>query len=133
MNGIDLIVSLKVAELARKKGFEERTDVGYCYDVGKGAYYLNYDQDYFLNPSLWEKHFAAPTREQLNLWLRNKGIFITIEVDQTFEPKFCYHIATFDQATYEWKNLDPTGTTLFYKYEQALEDGLEEALKLVCE
>lgn len=131
MRDNDLIVSLKVAELARKKGFDGVTDFGYCFDTTKNGYYADYDPNYFSNTSLWEKHFAAPTREQLHVWLMQKGIFITIEVDQTMEPKFCYHIATFEPKTYEWKNHDPSGTALFYKYEQALEEALEEALKLV--
>ncbi len=125
------IVSLKLAKLARQKGFNLRCDNGYCFDTDQKAYYTNHDPGYFVNDKLWKKHFAAPKREELNQWLRANGIFITVEVDQTFEPKFCFNIATFDKKTYEWNNYDPTMTALYYTYEKALEDGLEEALKLL--
>lgn len=126
------IVSLKVAQLARAKGFNDTCDHAYCYAINDGSYYLNHDHQFFVNDQLWEKHYSAPKREELHEWLRNKGVFIVIDVDQTLEPKFCYSISQYkDEGSIEWKNHDPSGTALFYKYEQALEEALEEGLKLI--
>jgi hypothetical protein len=128
------LVSIKLAELARMKGFNDICDNGYCFDNDKQAYYINYDPKYFQNDKIWEKHYAAPTREQLHTWLRDRKIFITIEVDQTLEPKFCYSLSRFIETAEEgcsWTNHDPSGTALFYKYEQALDEALEEGLKLL--
>jgi hypothetical protein len=131
MEGNNMTVSLKLAKFARKLGFDGVTSFAYCFDTGNKSYYINYDPDYFLNSKLWEKHYAAPSREQLHAWLMEKGIFVTVEVDQTMEPKFCYHIAVIDYKTNIWTNYDPSGTALFYKYVEALEEGLEEGLKLL--
>jgi hypothetical protein len=128
------IVGINLAKIAKEYGYNNVCDYCYCFDSNLQSYYTNYDPDYFINEILAEQHYAAPTRENLNKWLREKNIFITIEVDQTLEPKFCYHIAKFsgnDLSGWEWKNFDPSGTALFYKYEQALEEALEEGLKLI--
>lgn len=125
------LTSIELAKLAKSKGFNDVCDNAYCLDREKIAYYISYDPGYFKNNDLWEKHFAAPRREELHAWLRDKGVIIVIDVDQTFEPKFCYSIAQFDKNTFEWKNHDPSGTALFYTYEAALEEALMEGLKLL--
>lgn len=126
------LISLDLAKLARKKGFDEVCDNAYCLDNDKQAYYVNYDADYHQNSKLWEKHYAAPTHEELHKWLRDRKVFITVEVDQTLEPMFYYLISRFFETSQDliWGNYDPSGTALFYKYEQAIDEALMEGLKL---
>jgi len=124
------LVSITLAQLARKKGFDETCDFGYCFDVNKQGYYTNYDPNYFKNSSLWEKHVAAPTREQLQKWLRDRNVFVTIELDRTYEPKFVYSVDLYKEGGNWDKNLNKY-SDLYYTYEQALEDGLLEGLNKV--
>lgn len=123
------IVSLAVAELAKEKGFDNLTDFAYCFDTTQGAYYVNYDPEYFQNSNLWEKHIAAPTREQLQIWLQKNQIFVIVNVDQTFEPKFAYKISQ-HLGNGVWDN-NEKWSDLFYRYEQALEAGLLEGLSKI--
>jgi len=122
-----MAVSLNLAKLARVKGFDEVCDFGYCYDTTKDGYYMNYDPDYFKNSALWEKHYAAPTREQLQVWLQKQSVFVIVDVDQTLEPKFAYKINK-HLGEGNWDKLGGNWSDLYYRYEKALEDGLTEAL-----
>lgn len=82
----------------------------------------------------------APTQTLLQKWLREEHqIYVDIDIDQTTAPKFCYMISRFignpiDLSAEEWgwENL-PNGENwhLHRKWEDALEEGLFEALKLI--
>lgn len=127
MKGNAVIVSLELAKLAREKGFDEVTHFGYCYDPKMEGYYINYDPDYFNNASLWENHYAAPSREQLLVWLQKQDIFVVVDVDQTLEPKFVYKV-TKHLGNGSWDIFGPLWSDLYIRYEQALEAGLTEGL-----
>jgi hypothetical protein len=126
----NMAVSLELAKLARAKGFDEVCDYGYCYDTTKEGYYADYDPGYFINSMLWEKHYAAPSREQLQVWLQKKSVFVIVDVDQTLEPKFAYKINK-HLGDGNWDKLGNDWSDLYYRYEQALEQGLTEGLKLL--
>jgi len=127
MKNNNALVNIGLAQLAKEKGFDEICDAGYCFDTTKQAYYTNYDPDYFKNSLLWEKHTAAPTREQLQTWLRERNVIVTVEVDRTYEPKFVYSVDVYKDGGNWDKELNKY-SDLYYKYEQALEDGLQEGL-----
>jgi len=77
--------------------------------------------------------FSAPTQSLLQRWLREvHNIFITIEVDCTLEPKFCYCISSYKEFG-EWKNEIETRhySDLERTYELALEEALKKALSLI--
>jgi hypothetical protein len=125
------LVTLEVAKLARLAGFDDKCDWAYCYDTQKDAYYENYDPNYHRNSILWEKHYAAPTREEFQLWLQKQGVFVIVDVDQTNEPKFVYKVNRhFTDGN--WDKLGDNWSDLYYRYEQALEDGLLEGVKLLA-
>jgi hypothetical protein len=70
----------------------------------------------------------------LQKWLREKhNIFVQIHLDQTSSPKFCYSIHKYNKETTEWINLmEPMQySDLYRESEDALDDGLQEALKLL--
>ena len=103
-------ITFETAKLAKEKGFDFKGYVGYC------------------------------TQALLQKWLREvHQIYVDIDIDQTTAPKFCYMISRFignptDLAAEEWgwQNL-PNGVDwgLHRKWEDALEEGLFEALKLI--
>ena len=78
--------------------------------------------------------YTILTQAFLQQWLRETHkIFLTIEVDQTMEPKFCYAISKYTETgeSFEWINVERKEFLLFYTYEEALEEGLQEALNLI--
>lgn len=112
------LISFKTAKLAKEKGFDWETKLGYCttndvYPIG----YVIINTGYGC--------LSAPTQSLLQKWLREEcKINIQIESSPEFndwiytiwEKDFCYYIADGDG-----------GDT----YEKALEEGLLEALKLI--
>jgi hypothetical protein len=81
-----------------------------------------------------------PTQSLLQKWLREvHQIYVDVDIDQTTYPKFCYMISRFignptnlAAEEWDWKNY-PNGEnwSLHRKWEDALEEGLFEALKLI--
>ncbi len=123
------IVGLEVAKLARKAGFDEVTDHGHCFDTVKKGYYVDYDPDYFVNSSLWEKHCSAPTQEQLHAWLRsNKSRIVLIDIANKLNqfPIFYPNVYKCDPV---WKNIIEVDHKVYTSYEQAFEEGLKIALE----
>lgn len=122
------IVGLELAKLARAKGFNEVCDYAYCYDNDKQAHYLGLDLEYYRNSMLWEKHFSAPSRDQLQKWLRDRNIIVTIELDRTYEPKYVYSVDVYKDGG-NWDKEYNQYSDLYYTYEQAFEEGLIAGLK----
>ena len=85
-------------------------------------------------------YIICPTQTLLQKWLREvHQIYVDVDIDQTTAPKFCYMISRFignptDLAAEEWGwQNHPNGVDwgLHRKWEDALEEGLFEALKLI--
>lgn len=82
----------------------------------------------------------VPTQTLLQKWLREvHQIYVDVDIDQTTAPKFCYMISRFignpmnlAAEEWDWEN-HPNGENwhLHRKWEDALEEGLFEALKLI--
>lgn len=110
------LVSFETAKLAKEKGFSICTLK--CYD------YRDYNNK--IHPEIWfteSRNFGqsmifAPTQSLLQKWLREEcNIFLQIDVN------FCYKIYANDELE--------TESSDYNNYEQALEKGLIEALKLI--
>jgi len=110
-------ITFEVAQLAKEKGF-------------------NFPNKASQNDYLGE----YPTQSLLQKWLREvHQIYVDIDIDQTTAPKFCYMISRFignplDLAADEWgwhNYLNGADWGLHRKWEDALEEGLFEALKLI--
>lgn len=108
------IISFKVAKLANEKGFDESTPMGMH----------TYTEDEWLG---WEMAvplskdgqvlYKAPTQSFLQKWLRDEhGLYLLIKRGYGWE----WYV--------EGEN---KGDGTYYSYEDALEDGLYETLKMV--
>lgn len=149
------LVSFETAVLAKEKGFVNGTkgcfivykedninpkgDKGtkkgefeYCKRFSLKNGELDSDEDY--------NYLERPTQSLLQKWLREvHQIYIQIETDQTTYPKFCYSISRFignpnnlSEKEWYWDKLPYSENwSLHRKYEEALEEGLQEALKLI--
>lgn len=126
-------ITIETAKLAAEKGFNIETrnsdymvDGNYTGEVGSCISCTEY--------------VPCPNQALLQKWLREvHQIYVDVDIDQTTYPKFCYMISRFignptDLAAEEWgwQNL-PNGVDwgLHRKWEDALEEGLFEALKLI--
>ena len=115
-------VSFETAKLAKEKGFNEPCRHYYL----NGAKEVNnetimiYDLPYPYN-STDKNYFAAPTQSLLARWLREKHkLFIEVTVDSI------RLIREGDSTKYYTNNKEE-----FRSYEEAMEAGLQDALKLL--
>ncbi len=122
-------VMLVTALEAKMHGYMELADVdaGYCPNDGR-----------LLDGQLWrslrreesERHICAPTQTQLHKWLREKHRLNVNVKHKPFNQKYGYDITGSYQPenkgvfkVYDFKGFDT--------YEEALENGLYDALKLL--
>jgi len=122
----DRIISVETAELAKEKGFNEEV----------GHYYSNND---LINPkhsynfNLHNENIdisSAPTQSLLQKWLR-EFYKLHVRVDNVNRPqknKWCFEIYKLPSGVI---NLWNETSKVYNSYEDALEIGLQEALKLI--
>ena len=125
-----MLITYETAKLAKEKGFD--WGCSDCFD-DNGHYYSNgwcerlddffKDEDFFNSSieekEMSEKYFTAPTQSELQKWLREK---IGIDV-------YCMPVG---DDSYEWYNNIASHNPPFQgTYEEALEVGLLEALRLI--
>ena len=137
-------ITFETAKLSKEKGFNVLVNNAYDLKGEFGNYYdivnespFDYEDDHIDYDSL---RYSAPTQALLQKWLRKvHQIYVDVDIDQTTAPKFCYMISRFignplDLTAEEWgwENL-PNGVDwgLHRSWEDALEEGLFEALKLI--
>ena len=105
------LISFETAKLAKEKGFKRLCDFSYDED---GMITGNCEQAY---------NFVAPTQSLLQKWLREKHkIHIELQCDSNY---YKYFILIYYKTNCVF-NLDDS-----LIYEEALEIGLQEALKLI--
>lgn len=111
------LISYETAKLAKEKGFTENTCDYFSKEVENNrtfsdAYNLpNYHNSY-------DDRFSAPTQSLLQKWLREVH-----NIDVRVANKYRYYHLVKDQQYFD--------RTTYDTYEQALEAGLLEALKLI--
>jgi hypothetical protein len=139
------LISFKTAKLAKEKGFDNSIYGSY---INQNLWYL---KDGTLCFCEWDEELESvddflfktedltprPTQALLQKWLREEyNVYISSIVDATTEPKFTWTILKFegnakDLTEKEW-TWDFSNSSFLYKtYEEALEEGLYEALKLI--
>ena len=112
-------IVFETAKLANEKGFKLRCE---CFYNAVSGWKLQSDsilrtgQDEFLE---------APTQAQLQKWLRGNGILVGVEPVEG-KDRLKYAAIVKDLKTNEFI-LD--GFSMYTEYEDAIEDGLQEALK----
>lgn len=132
----DTIITFETAKLAKEKGFD-----ALCYDAfnSKGNLYSNgwceylYDNKVeipFRSGVLESKDVLAPTQSLLAKWLREEYNIYTWVIPYTKEGRFDINPLSVPDG-YRC-NIYPFAKSMVYDtYEEALEEGLQEALKLI--
>lgn len=124
---IDELVSFETAKLAKEKGFDIKT---YNYFMGSGKLFTWNEPKNANDVDYTKELYSAPTQSLLQKWLREKhNIYIDIK---------SYYDTELDQALWENEIIDVkdywnffSDNTYYHTYEEALEAGLIEALKLI--
>jgi len=131
------LISFETAKLAKDKGFNWNTD--YFYRENNMLCFSQYYDSTPNNRDI-EKNFFSDTNEQSNLlctaptqsllqkWLRDvHEIHIELNVHSASKPeKFTYSVSILPKSYGTWIRIGE-----FLTYEEALEKGLFEALKLI--
>ena len=115
-------VSFETAKLAKEKGFDERCN--YVYDKNKTLQMIR-NQSYEEFDKRDKYSILCPTQSLLARWLREKHN-ISVEV---FLTKNGYRYEMYD--TTNCTELVPNRLHTRDTYEEAMEAGLQEALKLI--
>jgi len=142
------VISFDTAKLAKEKGFDEPCLDAYnlrgnLYSNGWCEYINDNDCELpFTSLALREKDVLAPTQSLLQKWLREKhniGLWISIGI---MYPKLVFEaeISYIENGSGKFKEITPKlpeyydidySDTYSLSYEEALEIGLQEALKLI--
>lgn len=115
------LISFETAKLAKEKGFDWKCD---AFSYGKD----NVTNDILVRVYEDEKDFyEMPTQSLLQKWLREKHK-LNIEIGMQYKVWF-YSINKLPYNSFD--DSDIKGGTKFNTYEEALEEGLLNALKLI--
>lgn len=122
------LISIETAKLAKEKGFREitlRYWANYYEGEPKEKWKLMHSHEISLN---WME-YAAPTQSLLQKWLRDEhGVFVLIL--PTINMYFAFKVMDIGVKIETPPCKDVDGTD-YATYEEALEAGLQEALKLI--
>ena len=119
------LISFETAKLAKEKGFN--IPVIYVFDDIDGTLTASYVKNVFdllkYNTSIHK--CSRPAQSLLQKWLRDKHcIHVEVIWVDTLSDIYVYHISTTNNA------IRPD-SIFYHSYEEALEQGLLEALKLI--
>ena len=137
----DVRVNFETAKLAKEKGFNISCDWKIAPCVKEFLFYQRYpnNSEYTYNPDedseaigyeeRYNRLVNQPTQSLLQKWMREKhGIFVEVTTDLNVGILFTYRISKLEKYCVYHHDLK---TTFYDSYEQALEEGLQEALKLI--
>ena len=133
----DQLITYGTAELAKEKGFENKTPHKLRRDYYNHLGEINGDVTQYVKAYVHKrdttklKTIDAPTQSLLQKWLReehNLHILMNVGMNDGVKQTFYCNIFKFGKNLYVGKFRSETS---IYTYEEALEKGLIEALKLI--
>lgn len=127
------LVTLETSKLLKEKGFKEDVFTFYEVDCVKGDWILSETYDYSDNFNKKDDCFSAPSQSIAQKWLREtKNIHICV-YNCAYGYGYGYEISKADNGTHiacsTYKRTNDGGK--WGTYEEALEAGLQEVLKLI--
>ena len=125
---IEEFVKLETAKLLKEKGFMEDVFTFYEADSIEGDMKLSETYDKSENFNEKDDCFSAPTQSLTQKWLRNTK-FLHIEIGYMYGDYWLYDILTI--PTHDLIGLEDRAPVRYNTYEEALEAGIQEALKLI--
>lgn len=121
------LISFETAKLAKEKGFD--WEVNKSYIQSKNHIFI---QDIGQPWKSTHEQFDAPTQSLLQKWLREeKRIYIGMGFGRTAGSMKYKFYAKYSDMNLSEQDRELRTTVWFKTYEEALEEGLKEALKLI--
>lgn len=117
------LVTLETAKLLKEKGFNE-----YCKDIIKEDDNRIMQSVFRTNKNLPKLCYSHPTQSVAQKWLRETKN-LHIEISYMYENYWTYDILTIPR--HDLIGLSDRPIIRYNTYEEALEAGLQEALKLI--
>lgn len=121
-------VTLETAKLLKEKGFKEDIFTFYELDCVEGDMILSETYDYSDNFNKKDDCFSAPSQYLAQKWLRETKN-LHIEISYMYENYWIYDILTI--PNHDLVGLSDRPIIHYKSYEEALEAGIQEALKLI--
>ena len=128
-------VTLETAKLLKEKGFKENVFTFYEAECAEGDFELfeSYEVEDF---NARADNFSAPTQSIAQKWLREiKGVYVWVEpvIGKRWKVSFCdFNVQTEESDWMENEISKGNGYKVYVTtYEEALEAGIQEALKLI--
>jgi hypothetical protein len=130
----ETLITFETAKLTKEKGFDWIVSEAYDLEGNLGNYYDIVGEEPFTedNTDYDALRHNAPTQEVLKKWLREKhNIHMTVDLFPHTEKEKMYQVhGDYKNGDY-WNWVDYDGNGTFSNYEDALEFGLQEGLKLI--
>lgn len=124
------LVTLETAKLLKEKGFNE-----YCKDIIKEDDNRIMQSVFRTNKNLPKLCYSRPTQSVAQKWLREiRGVYVYVEpvIGKRWKLSFCdFNVPTEESDWMENEINKGNGYKVYVTYEEALEAGLQEALKLI--
>lgn len=115
------LISFETAKLAKEKGFNIYQDIQYSQEVIDKTITYNYTES---QCRLFGDVYYAPTQSLLQRWLREEHEINIVIFPANNQESWFYGV-----NKVMWQSC--SRETLYNSYEEALEAGLKEALKLI--
>lgn len=123
------LVTLKTAKILKEKGFNE-----FCKDIINDNGKLM-ETVYRTNNDLPKSFYSCPTQSIAQKWLREiRGVYVYVEpvIGKRWKLSFCdFNVPTEESDWMENEINKGNGYKVYVTYEEALEAGIQEALKLI--
>ena len=125
---IEELVTLETAKMLKEKGFKEDVFTFYELDCIEGDMILSETYDYSDNFNKKDDCFSAPSQSLVQKWLRQEKN-LHIEISYMYGNYWIYDILTIPE--HDLVGLSDRPIIRYETYEEALEAGIFEALKLI--
>lgn len=123
------LVTLKTAKILKEKGFNE-----FCKDIINDNGKIM-ETVYRTSNDLPKSFYSCPTQSIAQKWLREiRGVYVYVEpvIGKRWKLSFCdFNVPTEESDWMENEINKGNGYKVYVTYEEALEAGLQEALKLI--
>lgn len=123
------LVTLKTAKILKEKGFNE-----FCKDIINDNGKLM-ETVYRTNNDLPKSFYSCPTQSIAQKWLREiRGVYVYVEpvIGKRWKLSFCDFNVPTEESDWMVNEINKgNGYKVYVTYEEALEAGIQEALKLI--
>ena len=113
------LISFETAKLAKEKGFDLEVRDSY-WERGNDVIE---ERNNHANVNMLDSHYSAPTQSLLQKWLREEHKIHLVSA-MTFGDQYSFMV-------YKGNNPQPSHITDDGSYEETLEEGLKQSLKLI--